>query len=85
VRAAVVRRTTTGQPLGLEERLRAGEALALYLDDPAAPGRQPRRVAVGEAADLCLLKAPPREVLAEPSAELVAATISAGRPIFTAP
>jgi predicted amidohydrolase YtcJ len=85
MRAAVARRTVGGQGLGPDERLSAGEALALYLDDPAAPGRRPRRVAVGEAADLCVLKAPLREVLAGPSAEFVAATIAAGQPIFTAP
>ena len=50
----------------------------MYLDDPAAPGRKPRRVDVGAAADLCLLKAPLRDVLAAPSAEFVAATIIGG-------
>jgi hypothetical protein len=36
-------------------------------------------VAVGEPADHCLLKAPLREVLADPSAEAVLATLVGGR------
>jgi len=78
VAAAVSRLTRAGQRLGEAERVSAAEALALYFADPASPGGAIRRVEVGECADLCLLKAPLRDVLAAPSAEFVAATIVGG-------
>jgi predicted amidohydrolase YtcJ len=78
IAAAARRRTRSGQSLGEAERLDPTRALALYLDHPSEPGRTPRRVAVGEPADLCLLKAPLPAVLAEPSAEQVAATLVGG-------
>lgn len=84
VRAAIARRTLGGQGLGPAERLRPAEALSLYLDRPDAPGRVMRRIAVGEAGDLCLLRAPLREVLAEPRAEQVAATLLGGLVIYEA-
>lgn len=77
--AAVSRRTRTGQLLGAAERVSAAQALSLYLGPPASPGGPPRRVEVGAAADLCLLKAPLAEALEAPSAELVAATLIDGR------
>jgi predicted amidohydrolase YtcJ len=82
--AAIERRTSGGAVVGFEERVSPQAALALYLDDPAAPGRLPRKVEVGAAADLCLLKAPLRDVLAGPSAEVVAATIIGGAVAFAA-
>ncbi|WP_293677172.1 amidohydrolase family protein [uncultured Phenylobacterium sp.] len=78
IAAAIDRRTADGAMLGADERVSPEAALALYLDDPAAPGRRPRRVEAGAPADLCLLKAPLRDVLAAPSAEFVAATIIGG-------
>lgn len=79
--AAIRRRTLGGQALGLDEHVSPQSALALYLDDPAAPGRVRRRVAEGAAADLCLLKAPLNDVLAQPSAEHVRATFIGGATI----
>ena len=81
VAAAIRRRTAGGAMLGGDERLGAAEALAMYLgaaDDPGAP----RRIEVGAPADLCLLKVPLAEALAEPSAEIVRATFVAGQPVF---
>jgi predicted amidohydrolase YtcJ len=77
--AAMDRRSAGGVVLGADEAVDAATALALYLGDPANPGGPSRRVAVGVAADLCLLHAPLREVLAAPSADRVGATIVAGR------
>jgi predicted amidohydrolase YtcJ len=77
--AAVARRTLGGRVMGEEERVSPRTALALYLGRPEDPGGPPRRVAVGEPADLCLLKAPLREVLADPTAEAVRTTLLAGR------
>jgi predicted amidohydrolase YtcJ len=77
--AAIARRTRGGLSLGPEEGVAAPIALSLYLDDPATPGRGGRAVAVGQAADLCLLKTPLAEALDAPSADLVAATLRRGR------
>ena len=77
--AAIGRRTAANQALGDNERVSPRQALALYLDDPAAPGRIARGVVAGAAADLCLLNTPLRDVLAQPSADLVRATLIGGR------
>jgi predicted amidohydrolase YtcJ len=77
--AAADRTTRSGRILGAGERVPPKVALQMYLDAPSAPGRAPRRLAVGERADLCLLRAPLRDVLASPSAEFVRATLVAGR------
>jgi predicted amidohydrolase YtcJ len=77
--AAISRRTLGGRVMGEGERVCAEAALALYLGRPDDCGGAPRRVALGEPADLCLLKAPLREVLADPCADAVRATILAGR------
>lgn len=83
--AAAVRRTSPGGVvLGAEERVTPARALALYLGDPADPGGLARRVEVGAPADLCLLKTPLVEALAEPSAEHVAATLVAGAVVHAA-
>jgi hypothetical protein len=58
-------------------------ALALWLGRPDDPGAPPRRVAVGEPADLCLLHAPLADVLSAPRAEAVAATLVAGAPVWS--
>jgi len=82
IAAAVARRSRGGVELGAGERLDAAGALALYLDDPAAPGRTARRVAVGAPADLCLLDAPLAQVLRAPSADHVRATFIAGAGVY---
>jgi predicted amidohydrolase YtcJ len=79
IRAAADRTTSAGATLGASERVSAATALALHLGDPAAPGGPIRRVTVGAVADLCLLDAPLREVLAAPSAAHVRATFVDGR------
>lgn len=55
--AAVSRTTSGGTSIGAEEALTPEEALALYLTDPLDLTRE-RRIAVGGAADLCLLDRP---------------------------
>jgi predicted amidohydrolase YtcJ len=79
IAAATDRRTAAGRRLGPAEALSPREAMDLWLGDPLDPGGPPRRVAVGAAADLCLLDRPLSAVLARPSAERVAATIIGGR------
>jgi predicted amidohydrolase YtcJ len=80
--AAVRRRTAAGKPLGERERVSAEAALAMYLGRADDPGGPPRRVAIGAPADLCLLKVPLGEALANPSAELVRGTFIGGRMVF---
>ncbi len=82
IRAARDRATASGRVLGASERVAAAVALGGLLrpvTDPAAP---PRRIAVGAPADLMLLGVPLDVALAEPSAEVVGATIIAGRVVY---
>ena len=79
IAAATTRRTASGRILGAEERLDPASALKLFLTSPDDPGGLPRRVAVGQPADLCLLRRPLDAVLAEPSSAHVAATFLSGR------
>lgn len=76
--AAMDRRSRGGVTLGIEERIASSAALALYLGAPGAPGGPPRRIAVGEAADLCLLAGPLHNALNAPEAQCVQATLIAG-------
>lgn len=69
--AAASRRAPSGARVGADEPVPAAVVLAGYLSRPEDPGGAPRRVAVGEPADLCLLHVPLREALAAPSADLV--------------
>jgi predicted amidohydrolase YtcJ len=85
MRTAIERRTRTGRTLGAAERVTPEQALRMYLGQPAVPGRTIRRVAVGARADLCLLKAPLRDVLEAPNSELVQATLLGGSVIYEAP
>jgi predicted amidohydrolase YtcJ len=73
VMRAAVRRPRRFRPE--EEALSAAQALALFLGEPAAPGRQ-RLVAPGRPADLVLLRADPREVVDSLASDLVAATFA---------
>ena len=77
--AAVHRRAPDGGQLGPRETLSPEQALALFTTPLAAPGAEPRRVAVGAAADLCLMNAPWARIRRRLLAEDVAATIIAGR------
>jgi len=76
---AVDRRSASGLVLGAGEAVDAATALAMYLGKPADPGGPARRVDMGAQADLCLLDAPLREVLADPAAERVRTTMIDGR------
>ena len=78
IAAAIDRRTADGAILGPDEAVPPERALALFLSPPGAPGGTPRRVDVGAPADLCLLDGPLDEILAEPSADHVSATVIGG-------
>lgn len=55
MQAAVTRRTRSGVVMAVAEALSPEQALALFTTPLAAPGAAPRRIVVGEPADLCLL------------------------------
>ncbi|OBG53002.1 MULTISPECIES: amidohydrolase family protein [unclassified Mycobacterium] len=81
MRAAVHRTTVSGAVLNPNECVSAREALTMFLGRPDRPG-QPRTVAVGEPADLCVLSEPPATALAELDAGMVAATIIGGELVY---
>ena len=56
MQAAVSRRTRSGRVMAADEALTPEQALALFTTPLEAPGSAPRRVAVGQPADLCLLE-----------------------------
>jgi predicted amidohydrolase YtcJ len=85
IAAAVRRRTPSGRVLGPHERVDVHTALALHLSALDDPGGVARRVHAGAPADVCLLDAPLDEVLAEPSAGHVRATVIAGHIVHGAP
>ena len=81
MRAAVTRQTASGHILGQGECLTPEAALSLFLGALDAPHR-PRRIAVGEAADLCLLDRPWRLARVRLDSACVAATIQNGNIIY---
>jgi predicted amidohydrolase YtcJ len=81
MRAAVTRRTASGEILGPAERVAAREALAMFFGAATQP-TNPRAIAEGQPGDLAVLAAPPDEALDDLGADLVAATIIAGDGVF---
>ena len=78
MQAAVHRKTAEDETIGKEEKLTPEGALALFTTPLTTPGGKPRRVAVGEAADLCLLDRPWHQARSTLKAEHVAATTVRG-------
>lgn len=58
-------------------------AVALFFGTAHCPAR-PRTLEPGRVADLTLLRTPPNEVLGTPAADLVAATVIDGEPVYRA-
>jgi predicted amidohydrolase YtcJ len=81
MRAAVHRTTTAGAVLGANECVSAREALTLFFGTSIEP-TAPRTVRQGQPGDLCVLAAPPDDVLDELDAQMVAATVVAGQMTF---
>ncbi|QKW40467.1 amidohydrolase family protein [Actinomadura sp. NAK00032] len=77
--AAAERTARSGAVVGRDETVPAKAALRSLLTGPDDPGGPPRRVSVGEAADLVLLHVPLKEALRRLSAGVVRATIAGGR------
>jgi predicted amidohydrolase YtcJ len=79
IRTATTRRTAAGRVLGPAEAVDEATALALWLGPADDPGGPPRRVAVGEPADLVLVDRPLADLLEYPCSEAVVATVVAGQ------
>jgi predicted amidohydrolase YtcJ len=82
VATAVSRRTPDGTILGAAERVSATTALRLFLA-ASKDVRRLRAIAPGQPGDLCLLRDPLRQALADPAAARVRAAIIGGR-VFAA-
>lgn len=82
MRAAVERRTASGQAIGTDEAVVPRRALDLYLGPHRSPGGPPRRVVPGAPADLCLLDEPLDAVVTDLGAHHVRATVVAGAPVW---
>ncbi len=82
MQAAVTRRTRGDAVIGIEEALSPEEALSLFCSDPLNPGRTRRRIAVGAAADLCLLDRPWAQARSDLSKVAAAATFKAGEVVW---
>ncbi len=82
MRTAVERLSRSGESLGAAEALTPERALALFTTRPESPGGAPRRVALGEPADLCLLDRPWDEVRNQLSHERVRATLRGGEVLW---
>ena len=78
MRAAVTRQTDDGRVIGECEALTPRQALALFTTHPDDPGGPERRIAPGEAADLCLLAHRWTEAQHRLRSDDVAATIMDG-------
>jgi predicted amidohydrolase YtcJ len=81
MRAAVRRETPAGAVLNGDECISPATALGLFHGTAERPS-QPRRVAPGQPGDLCVLAAPPAEVLDALDADLVAATVVGGEAVY---
>lgn len=77
MRAAVHRTTGTDAVLNADERISTATALALFTGHAERPDI-PRTIAPGQPGDLCVLAAPPAEVLANLDRDLVRATVVGG-------
>jgi len=76
IRAAVVRRTPSGQVLGPREAVGPEVALRLFAGSAARPASH--RVAIGAPAELCLLDEPIAVALSHPHPPNVVATVIGG-------
>ena len=77
MRAAVHRTAATGAVLNANECVSATTALTMFTGHAERPD-VPRTVEPGQPGDLCVLGAPPAEVLDALDADLVSATVIAG-------
>jgi predicted amidohydrolase YtcJ len=82
MRSAAERSTPSGQCLGLEDRVSTRVALDSYLAEPSRPGGPARRLDVGAPADLVVLDCTLEQLVTDPDASHVVATVVAGEPVY---
>ncbi len=82
MQAALDRTTSTGAIITTSERLRGEQLWQLLGSDTAAPGAPMQSLAVGCAADLCLLKQSIDQIQERPMTAEVLATFVAGTQIY---
>ncbi|MGC7101445.1 amidohydrolase family protein [Amycolatopsis lurida] len=82
--AAAERRTPDGAVLGPADRVSAEQVLTGLLASLDRPDGLPRQLESGAPADLCLLRVPRAEALRAPESGVVAATVCAGRVVYSA-
>lgn len=82
--AAVRRRSRAGVALAPDEALAPAQALALFMGDPLRPGDGAPPLAVGAAADLCVIDRSRRALDADFAAVEVRLALRAGEPIWPA-
>jgi predicted amidohydrolase YtcJ len=78
MRAAVHRTTPSGAVLNPDESVSATTALTMFTGYPEHPD-VPRTIEPGQPGDLCVLSAGPADVLDALDADLISATVVAGR------
>jgi predicted amidohydrolase YtcJ len=81
MRAAVHRTTAAGAVLSPDECVSAREALTMFFGTAGNPA-EARHIHRSQPGDLCVLVGPPKVVLNEIDAEMVAATVVAGEIVF---
>ena len=81
MRAAVHRTTAAGAVLGADECVSAREALTMFFGTSGQPTDM-RTIAPGQPGDMCVLAAPPAELLSQLDSGMVAATVVAGEVVF---
>ena len=79
---AVSRQTIAGDVIGAADCVTPEQALAGYLSHANDPGGVGRDVAVGERADLCLLKSPWGDVRQRLGTTEVAYTVISGKVVY---
>ena len=77
-----MRRAPDGRAVGESEALTPEQSLALFLSPLQSPGTAPRRVGIGAAADLCLLREGWQQARQDLAAVRVRATIAQGQLVF---
>jgi predicted amidohydrolase YtcJ len=75
IATAAKRLTSSGVPIGPDERISPERALMMFQSDATDPGGPARSVALGRVARLCLLDSPLSEVLRAPSSRHVVGTV----------
>ena len=84
MRAAVQRRSASGEAMNTAESLSPEQGLSLYMGSLSSLGGSPALPQIGEAADLCLLDKPWQQLREDLDSRHVRLTLQSGRRLFDA-